>query len=64
VPLRSAGAVVPDGIGLVEVRGGMCAPDPATDPEPEEAGGEGATLPLPPVPPDCGCVVGVPGLVR
>jgi hypothetical protein len=47
VLLGSVGEVVPDGCGLVEVLGGMCAPDPVADPEPEfEADGEGGDLPV------------------
>jgi hypothetical protein len=64
VLFRSAGEVMPDGIGLVGVRGGMCAPDPVADPEPEaEAGGEDGPLPVPLEPSGCGCLMEAPGLV-
>ena len=42
----SAGTVVPDGTGFMEVEGGSCAPDPVDDPERgAEADGEVAALP-------------------
>ena len=41
VLFRLAGAVVPDGTGLMEVRGGTFAPEPVADPDLEaEEGGE------------------------
>src|SRR3712207_9103341 len=38
---------VPDAVGFMEVVGGMCAPDPVGDPEPDaEADGEGGDRPV------------------
>src|SRR5215210_2281408 len=45
VLFRLAGAAVPDGTGLMEVRGGTFAPDPVADPDLEAE--EGGAVPVP-----------------
>jgi hypothetical protein len=61
VLLRSAGEAVPDGTGLMEVRGGTFAPDPVADPDLEAE--EGGVVPVPAEPPGCGCPLGVPVVI-
>jgi hypothetical protein len=61
VLFRFAGEVVPDGIGLMEVRGGTLAPEPVADPDLEAE--EGGAVPVPPDPPGCGCPLGVPVVI-
>ncbi|HYI81753.1 MAG TPA: hypothetical protein VEX11_00920 [Acetobacteraceae bacterium] len=58
---RLAGAVVPDGTGLMEVRGGTFAPDPVADPDLEAE--EGGAVPVPAEPPGFGCPLGVPVVI-
>ena len=64
VLLRLAGAVVPDGTGLMEVRGGMFAPEPVADPDlAAEEGGEDGAVPVPAELPGFGCPLGVPVVI-
>jgi hypothetical protein len=58
--LRLAGAVVPDGTGLMEVRGGTFAPEPVADPDLEA---EDGAVPVPAEPPGFGCPLGVPVVI-